>query len=630
MSLQDLKENIYQQKQNPERIERAKRPWLKKFLPNSQPPQTDITAPAVGLAPVKKKWSKKIWILIIAGAVLLVASISVGAYLYWKQNKRFFNDTKIDLQIEAIDKITSGDEVTYRVHASNASPVTLKGLELTFYFPESALIQNGDPIQNLNWPDLAPGQNTEAEFKAIIVGNKGDQKEARAILSFQPSNINSRFQKEAKITTGIILQPLVLDIELPARISKNQPFNFSVECLNTSEMGFSNLALKIQPPTDFILLASQPAPDQDQKYLWPIDTLKGGGRFKISGQGKIDQVIGEMMTFKIQVGRWQDEKFDILSEILEKTQVTLPALDVSQKINNQLDEYIANPGDSLLFQIDYQNTTDIALPEIVLKAKLDGKIYDFDSLNSPEAFFDRASQTITWNSHSKETFKLLGASGKGQVQFSIRLKPDLIIQNFSDQNFSASSLATCDSGQVPFDLQNMPIHGEALSQIKIRSQITLHAKAYYRNSPISNTGPIPPKPHQKTTYTIVWQLVNLSNDVNNIEVKAKLPSHVTWENKISPTDAIISYNPVSGEVTWKIDQLLANTGALRPVQQAAFQISIAPADNHVRQTLTLIGQSQASGTDAFTQDILTSQNNMINTSLPDDYVGQPGQGVVTQ
>jgi len=83
-------------------------------------------------------------------------------------------------------------------------------------------------------------------------------------------------------------------------------------------------------------------------------------------------------------------------------------------------------------------------------------------------------------------------------------------------------------------------------------------------------------------------------------------------------------------VTWKIDQLLANTGALRPVQQAAFQISIAPADNHVRQTLTLIGQSQASGTDAFTQDILTSQNNMINTSLTDDYVGQPGQGVVTQ
>lgn len=622
--LEDLKKKLYKQKEDESRLDQAVKPWL------AQKPSQALEKPKLE-APLKIKKprpKRKYFILMGISGFLLLVLIALSAILYLKDRAQF-DEAKISLQIETPDKITSGDEVLYRVLYNNNSQIAIKNIELTFYFPQGSIIKQGSSIQSINVADLAPGENGSTEFRAILVGDKGDQKQARAVLSFQPANISSRFQKETETSIEIFHQPLILDIELPERISNNQPFNFSIECLNTSEVDFPDLAIKLFVPSTLEILSSQPQPKEGEINLWPMSFFAGGDRIKINLQAKVEEEEGELISFRAQVGRWQDELFETYSEVLEKTQITKPALFISQTISGEK-EYIASKGQILTFKVEYQNTTDIAIPQVLIKAELEGAAFDFDTVNAPKSFFDRASQTITWNWRSHDGLILLGASTGGSLEFSIKLKSELPVRNFSDQNFTVSSIVTSDSENVPFDLQGLPIRGQDQTEVKIRSKITLAAKGYYRNSPISNTGPIPPKVGQKTTYTIVWQLMNEANDIENLEVRAKLPGHVTWENKIAPADENITYSQLTGEVIWQIDKLLANTGTLRPVKQVAFQISITPADNHVGQTLMLIGQSQAKGLDSFCQEEVSDQDGSISTNLPDDFIGQPGQGIVTQ
>lgn len=623
MSLEELQKKLYQQKKDEARLQEALKPWLVKKSPPS-PQKPELKPP--GLPPQGQK--RKKYLILMASISCLLVLASALTFLIYRQARPQFRETQIALSIEAPDKITSGDEVLYQVHYSNSSQLAIKNLELTFYFPQGSLTEQQSLIQNIQLKDLGTGQSGSAEFQAILVGNKGEPKEARAVLAFQPENISSRFQKEAKKDLEIFYQPLVLDIELPERISKKQPFNFSLECLNTSEINFNNLAIKVLLPPSLEILSSQPPANENETNLWPIQILAGGQRFKINLQAQTEEDEGEFLSLKAQVGRWSESQFEVYSETLEKTQITKPALAISQTVNGQK-EYIASPEELLTFKLHYQNTTDIAIPQVIIKAKLEGSLFDFDSLTAPESFFDRPGQIITWNWRSKDELVLLGASADDEIEFSIKLKSDLPIRNFSDQNFNVSAAASCDSEKIPFELQTLPVRGEDQVLVKIRSKLTLQTKGYYRDSPIANTGPIPPRVGEKTTYTLVWQLMNQANDLENLEVRAKLPGHVTWENKISPAEEKIIFNQTSGEVIWKIDKLLANTGLLRPVRQTAFQVSITPSDNHLGQTLTLIGQSQANGLDSFVQEQVTSQAGSITTSLPDDFLGQPGQGVVT-
>lgn len=630
MSLKNIKKKLYQQKNDVKTDTKVIKPWLMQTPSIDQKATLSKPAKSMQNPPKKKDSKKKFFVFFIVVISLLLVLASGLAFLSLWQNRHSFDNSKLKLEIEAIDKITSGDEILYRVVCRNESQTLLKDLEVTFYFPDGSLIESGQAMQSVHLADLPPGQQNSLEFKAILVGNKGEFKKARAVLSFQPVNMSSRLQKETHVTIEIFHQPLILDIELPERISRNQPFNFSLECLNTSEVDFFNLAIKLSYPAEFEIVSSQPSFNDPENNLWLLNSFGGGEKFKINLQAKTGKDEGEMISLKTQVGRWQDNRFDVYSETIEKTQITQPALLIKQTINNNEKEYIASPNQVLNLKLDYQNTTDIAISNIVIKAKLEGRLFDFESLSANDSFFDRASQTITWNSRSKDELTLLGASEKGGVEFSIKLLSELPIRNFSDQNFMVSSQVTCDSEKIPFDLRNLPIRGEDKTEVKIRTKLTLEAKAYYRDSPITNTGPIPPKPNEKTTYTIVWQLMNLANDIDNLEVRAKLPGHVTWENIISPTSEDLGYNSLTGEVVWRVDKLLANTGLLRPVSQAAFQVSITPADNHVGQTLTLIGQSRASGFDSFCQEDVNADDDAINTSLPDDFVGQPGQGAVIE
>jgi hypothetical protein len=224
----------------------------------------------------------------------------------------------------------------------------------------------------------------------------------------------------------------------------------------------------------------------------------------------------------------------------------------------------------------------------------------------------------------------LGPHQQGQVSFSIKVKDSLPINDYNDKNFKIVNTVKIDSSERPLALEDIEIAGQSQLVTKIISQLSLQAQGYYYDDLISNSGPVPPRVGQTTTYTIKWRLVNTANDLSGVKVEAFLPPHVHWMNKISPSGANLKYNSQTGQLVWQVGDLSAATGVLLPVKKVAFQIAITPSLAHLGNYVELVGQSKITAQDNFTGLELTKTDKPIDTDLPDDPKIDREKGIVVE
>ena len=245
---------------------------------------------------------------------------------------------------------------------------------------------------------------------------------------------------------------------------------------------------------------------------------------------------------------------------------------------------------------------------------------DFAELNliSSGGSFDGENQTITWNAGNLPVLEYLGPRQEGQIDFSIMVQNPLPSRNYTDKNFTVNNKIIIDSLSVPLSLRDIQFAGQSESIVKIASSLFLRAQGYYSDELIPNSGPIPPKVGQTTTYTVKWNLTNAGNDLSNVRVEAHLPPHARWLNNFKPFGANLKYNSQTGKLVWEVGDLSASTGTLSPVAQVAFQISITPSLAHLGSIVELIGQSQVTAWDDFAGIELTVVDKVIETRLLDD------------
>src|SRR3989338_10558694 len=107
---------------------------------------------------------------------------------------------------------------------------------------------------------------------------------------------------------------------------------------------------------------------------------------------------------------------------------------------------------------------------------------------------------------------------------------------------------------------------------KVTSDIDLTARAVYHEGPFANSGSIPPKVEQETTYTVFLALVNTANDVRDVRLEARLPAYVRWVGAVSPASEDVSYNGDTRRVSWRAWDLVAWKGVSSAPREVAFQI----------------------------------------------------------
>ena len=134
----------------------------------------------------------------------------------------------------------------------------------------------------------------------------------------------------------------------------------------------------------------------------------------------------------------------------------------------------------------------------------------------------------------------------------------------------------------------------------------------HASGPFSNTGPIPPRANQATTYTILLSVQGGGNAVAGGVLSTVLPSYVTYTGLTTGTGTF-SYDAGAHTVTWNTGDLAQGTSA-----QGAFQVSVTPSTSQKGSAPPLTSILSFSGYDRFAGVQVSATANPVTTDTPQD------------
>lgn len=527
--------------------------------------------------------------------------------------------------IEGREEIQAGELVTISVVFKNLSRVHLQEAELTIILPRDSLLQeNGiervsPPLITKKIIDLEPGKEGAEEITVRFFGKEGEEKKVEAALLYRPENLRARFSAKGVKIFRISRVPLAISWEIPSLLSRGQEAEIKVRYNSSAPLTFENVSLRLDYPPGFSFVSASPSPSAGDS-IWKVGALSPGQEGSIILKGKITGEEGEAKIFRAGLGFFDPstKEWRPYSESSKETKIAVTPLSVQGFLDGQK-EKIINPGERLNFVLRYKNNTEFTLKNVSLRAYPEGDILDLSSLTSEKGgVFDFNSRSVVWNSAGLAELGEVPAGGGGEVGFGVVARERPLVRSPEDKNLKVALRSTIEAAGIPGELSQTELRSEEKLEFKVNSKIIFSAKALYRSSPILNSGPLPPRVGAKTFYTVLWEARNFTSDLQNAEIRAKLPANIKWEGVFWPTDARITFDTGASEVRWSLGSVKAGTGVITPSPTAAFQVSLTPSEADVGDSPVLVNEAKFSVLDTFTNQNLEARTGPLSIRLTED------------
>lgn len=645
MSLKDLEENLYGQKKvsgnspqtgfRSESDDGEKAPFEPAFL---KAKTEDKSAIWIKQDELKKEKMKKIKKIAAVSALCLVASVGlVWAALYVR--KSAFSEDKVSIAISAPEKVQSGDLVNVEISYKNANRVDLKNAVLHIGFTENftpsgdlKLEPEGPNTVRWNIGTLKKNSEGKLEMPGRFFGTKDMLTYINVKLEYSSANFSSTFAVESKQGILIASSPLGLEVIAPQSVSSGGTVSFSVKYRNDGQQTFRNLKIKAEYPSNFTLANSEPLPEKGSN-MWYVGDLEGMQTGEIKISGTLSGGIQEIKQFKFLLGDVGDsDNFIPYSEIAKGIKIIGSPITVLQTVNDSKDNLIVNAGDNLLFRIKFKNTSDVPLRGIVITENISSPVLDYASFRNGldvQGSLDSEKGILIWNSSGVDKLKALNPGDEGEINFTINVKEVIPVSGIKDKNFSFAAGIRAESSDIPTpEGQNKSIEGNGIV-LKVNSKLVVKEEAYYNDPEMTNSGPIPLKVGQVTTFTIRMKAENISNDITDAKIAVTLAPGIEWKNNVLPKDANVDYDSRTNEVIWNIGSMPAGVGAITDPREMAFQVGVKPSENLVGQYVSLTKSAQFSANDAFTGQKLEAKLGEKDSNLGED-ISVGGEGKVAR
>jgi hypothetical protein len=551
----------------------------------------------------RTKEHTKIKSLNIFWAILFFGILSTVVYYFYFLGP-VFNPEQIKMYISGPQKISSGEKASFKVSYRNDSNVVLRGVKLDFEWPDNSVFENKgqkEPVKiQRDVGVLMPNQEKVLIFEGRVYGEKDSIKTIKAKLSYTPSELERSFEIDKEFKISIETIPIFLNVSMPEQVVSKKEAEIKVEYINQSDASFSNMEIRAEYPSGFEFISSNPNPAASNN-VWQLGTILGGEEGSLTIRGKFNGTEGEKQTVSIDVGEagGTEKEFSSFASSLTETQLASSALLVFQTVNDSRDVSL-DLGSSLTYKISYKNTTNTQISNIVILAQVDDSFVDLKTLSIPWGSFDGRTNSIIWNQSGVPELAVLDPKEEGSVSFSVKVKQDFIPKTPQDKNLEIRSTARIASGSIPDNLEGLPVEDQDVLKVKLNTIFSFNTFGYYNDGPIKNFGPLPPKVGEETSYAVSWQMINTTNDIKDVVVRASIPPNIKWTGFIDPKDAGIIYNPEKGTIEWRPGIVFAGSGYTIPSQRVDFQLSFLPALVHVGKKINLISDVTIEGVDVFT------------------------------
>lgn len=574
------------------------------------------------MTPTKKgKWAK---LFLICSIVFFVVAVGVAALII-SRGGNTISSSNLELAVTGPVSVDAGDTLELDITVTNGNNATLETADLFIEFPSGT--RNAEDVRTElqrvqeSLGSLSSGEIVRTSVESVVFGEQDEEQEIIVTVEYRVSGSNAIFMKEKAFTYVIGNTPLTLLIDAPAEVNAGQRLETTLTLISNSTNVLEDVVVVADYPFGFSFLDSDPETSQGDR-VWRVGDIPAGSRRTISVEGTIEGQDEEERTLRFTAGIADpDDPTEIATPFLivdHTLAIRRPFVETTITMNGSANEEVAvDSMEQVRVDIAWHNNLPTQVADVEFEVELSGIALNKSSVSADRGFYRSSSNTIRWDGSSDPRLDLMEPGATGQVAFTFRSEDIAAGAPLEEPEiFIAASLRARRLGDRETASDIVSDLGERV--VRVNSVVAFSSEALYADGPFDNTGPMPPRAEEETTYTVVWRLSNSSNAIENARVTATLPSYVQWMDSVRPASEDITFNSVGGEIVWNVGMLPAGTGYGQPVREGAFQISFTPSLSQVGQTPNLMSAARLQGRDTFTGVSVSQSAAVLTTRLSTD------------
>ncbi len=563
--------------------------------------------------------------IIIAGFIVAVlfflGAIGFAVYTFLKGDI-FISSSNIDVTFLGPDEIESGQEVEVTVQIYNNNNTTLKNVDLIVNYPEGARELN-DLSKKLNRVRLEVGdvgvrQQAEVNLSFILFGDEGLNQRLFFELEYGVERSNARYTHQSDYDILIGSSPISISVSSLRDIYAGQDAEFFVKIDSYSSEVLKNVVLIAEYPSGFTPREFSVEPDRDNSE-WIFTDFEANERKEISLKGFFEGDAGQERTVRFSVGVLDDNNrlmaiysSDSYSAILRSPQLVLKS-----SLSGRTGDITISPLGVVEGVIRVRNGLSVEIKDVEIQIDLGDKIIDPDSIQTRRGgFFDPNNNLLIW-SHIDQTRLAEIPAGREEIfEFSFSFLDSSVLRNLPEPSELITTRVTARQTREEGVSENL--QSTVRQNIELSTTAGVSSRGLYSIGPFNNSGLLPPRVGEPTTYTVVLGLTSSVNDLRDVEVTATLPDFVEWMGMTAPDGVNIRYSESSRQITWRLNRLEAGRGFERSPLEAAFQVSYVPRIPHRGSSRSIVENISIRGIDSFTEEVITAKGSNITTLIDSD------------
>ncbi|MFZ2189856.1 MAG: hypothetical protein WAV48_03685 [Candidatus Magasanikiibacteriota bacterium] len=512
------------------------------------------------------------------------------------------------LNIKTTDsRVASGNYVEYTINYKNENSAILVSPILAINLPTGFILDQAvpaDKFQNnfFTLDNIPPKTSGSVIIKGWIYAIPEQDNHITATLAFKQSGKEKYEEKStlliktlrgSVLNTKIESQKIVLPVDnIPIKIiikntGEKTLTNITVPLPNSSEIKFAN-----QDLNQTNITINELKPNEEQAFALNLIT-----NISNNNQKNIDI----NLTPQLEINNVKINQ----ATLTHRLDIARPKTDSTAIWQNNIAK--AKPNEIVQLKINLKNTGNVNLINPTIGLPITGSIVNVEQLkNLNKGTYKNQIFTISFDN------------------LEINSEKELII-NIPINNFpqGGNDLLFSLSPRLNSSLNNITSNYSEIIEspaIKIGTNLLLNPEIrYFTNEGDQlGRGPLPPQVDKETKY---WALINLTNGaskLSNVNLSVQLPNYIVWTGKTSVTNGSdIKYNPKNNIASWSTNSLSAHENA-----GIYFELSLTPTIEMRGSSPILVQNMTITGQDTFIDETVSQKYGSLDTSLPDDKIGQ--------
>lgn len=551
-------------------------------------------------------------------------AILYGTYVFFVGGNTVSNDN-IDISIVGNNFTAGGEDLPLIVGITNKNNTALDLVDLTMEYPKGSSVDLSSDTEHsrVSLGTIPAGAVRNENLKVVLFGDQGSVRPIKFTIEYRVAGSNAIFVKEKIYEVNISSTPINLSIDGPQTISPNQNITLNVKATLNATKAVPKILVKLEYPVGFSFINSVPAPSYGNN-VWDLGDIAPGVTHPITITGKmVDVFDGEEKTFNISSGSQSSVDKSQIGVVFNAIKNTIaikkPFVEANLYINGVLQrEYATDVKTPIRAEIRYVNNLDTKINDLKIEAKITGNAFDRNTILPIQGFYDSARDVIVWDKTSKGQLSELNPGDSDYVSFSVSPLSLFGAGGSMLSNPSVNIEINLFGKQALLGSTISELNSSASAAIRIISDVGFSAKAFYYSGPFKNTGPIPPKVEQATTYTVTWALTNSANSISNAQAKAVLPPWINFVGPFLPASENLTYNATTKEIVWNVGRIPRGAGISTASPSVSFQLSLTPSLSQVGSIPTIINEAILTGHDDFANVDVRIGKSYLNTKLDSD------------